>query len=80
MFKNFGRNKCLIGGIDVRPLTFGTPADVEAEVKKAIDRGRDCPGYVIACADGIPANVPLENVYAYFRTVEKYRIRTGKIL
>jgi hypothetical protein len=75
MFNTFGQRKCLVGGIDVRPLTFGAPADVEAEVKKAIDRGRDCPGYVIACADTIPANVPIANVYAYFDAVEKYRRR-----
>ena len=75
MFEQFGRDKCLIGGIDVRPLTLGSPEDVRQEVSKAIDKGRDCPGYVIACSDTIPANVPLENVYAYFDAVEKHRRR-----
>lgn len=75
MFKAFGRTKCLVGGIDVRKLTFGTPGDVTKEVRRAIDRGRDCPGYVICCADTIPANVPIPNVYAYFDAVAKYRKR-----
>ena len=75
MFETFGQTKCLVGGIDVRVLTFGTSTDVEAEVKRAINRGRDCPGYVIACSDTIPANVPIANVYAYFDAVEKYRRR-----
>ncbi|MDD5705907.1 MAG: uroporphyrinogen decarboxylase family protein [Kiritimatiellae bacterium] len=75
MFETFGKTKCLVGGIDVRKLTFGTPKDVDAEVKRAVDRGRDCPGYVIACADTIPSNVPLANVYAYFDAVEKCRRR-----
>jgi len=75
MFKRFGKDKCLIGGIDVRPLTFGNENDVRKEVKSAIERGKDCPGYVIACSDTIPANVPLKNVYAYFETVEKFRKR-----
>lgn len=75
MFESFGRNKCLIGGIDVRPLTLGSQKDVRQEVRKAIDLGRDCPGYVIACSDTIPANVPIENVYAYFDEVEKGRHR-----
>lgn len=75
MFTTFGQSKCLIGGIDARPLTFGTPAEVEGEVKRAIDRGRDCPGYVISCANSIPVNVPIANVYAYFKAVEKYRQR-----
>ena len=76
MFENFGKTKCLIGGIDVRPLTFGNPGDVEAEVSKVLRIGQDCPGYVAACADTIPANVPIANVYAYFNAVEKYRHRT----
>lgn len=73
MTSKFGKDKCLIGGISVKPLTFGSTADVEAEVQKAADLGRDCPGYVLACADTIPANVPLENVYAYFDAVERFR-------
>lgn len=76
MIEQFGQSKCLIGGVDVRPLTFGAPADVAAEVRQAIARGQDCPGYVINCSDGIPANVPLENVYAYFEAVERYRARS----
>jgi hypothetical protein len=75
IFETFGQSKCLIGGIDVRPLTFGTPDDVEAEVRRAIERGRDCPGYIIACSDTIPANVPLANVYRYFDVVEELRHR-----
>ncbi|MHB9070984.1 MAG: uroporphyrinogen decarboxylase family protein [Sedimentisphaerales bacterium] len=75
MFEKFGKDKCLIGGIDVRPLTFGKPADVEREVSKALQMGFNCPGYVVACANTIPANVPIENVYAYFEAIEKYRHR-----
>ena len=75
MFENFGKDKCLIGGIDVRPLTFGKPAEVEVEVSQALEKGRACPGYVAACADTIPANVPIENVYTYFDAVERYRCR-----
>ena len=75
MIEQFGRDKCLIGGVDVRPLTMGSAEDVRQEVRKAIEMGRDCPGYVIACAATIPANVPLENVYAYFDAVEKARQR-----
>jgi len=75
MFENFGKDKCLIGGIDVRILTFGTESEVEKHVKDIVAKGRKYPGYVIACADTIPANVPLKNVYRYFETVEKERKR-----
>lgn len=73
MTSRFGQDKCLIGGIDVKPLTFGTPEEVEEEVRRAACRGRDCPGYVLACAGTIPANVPIDNVYAYFDAVERFR-------
>jgi uroporphyrinogen decarboxylase-like protein len=75
MFDRFGQTKCLIGGIDVRPLTFGAPDDVEAEVTRAVELARHCPGYVISCSDTIPGNVPIQNVYRYFDTVEKLRHR-----
>ena len=76
MFDHFGQDKCLIGGVDACALTFGSVGDVELEVKRALERGKRCPGYVVACANTIPANVPRDNVYAYFKAVEKYRDRT----
>lgn len=76
MFDHFGKDKCLVGGVDVRPLTFGSPADVEREVEQAIERGKSCPGFVVACSNTIPANVPIDNVYAYFAAVEKHRHRS----
>jgi hypothetical protein len=75
MFRNFGRDKCLIGGVDGKVLTFGTPTEVEQEVRTAIDQGMGCPGFIVACADTIPANVPIPNAYAYFDAVERYRRR-----
>jgi len=39
MFQQFGQDKCLTGGIDVRVLTFGTPGEVQEEVRQAIDSG-----------------------------------------
>ena len=75
MFKNFGSIKCLLGGVDGRILTFGTKDEVKTEVKKVIDMASNCPGFILACSSTIPANVPIENVYTYFDTVEKYRNR-----
>ena len=75
MFKNFGKDRCLIGGIDGKVLAFGSENDIEIEVKNKLDKGRNCPGYVIACSDTIPSNVPIKNVYKYFECIEKYRYR-----
>jgi len=79
MFENFGPSKCLIGAIDVRPLTFGSEEDVKKEVANALMKGKKCPGYVAACGDTIPANVPIKNVYAYFDAVEQYRYRDSTV-
>lgn len=56
-------------------MTFGTTDEVEKHTRKVIEMGKRCPGYIIACADTIPANVPLKNIYKYFETVEKERRR-----
>lgn len=78
MFENFGRDKCLIGGIDTRILTFGAADEVEKHVRDTVSQYKKYPGYVIACADTIPSNVPLANVYKYFETVGKERYRQHK--
>lgn len=75
MLENFGSSKTLVGGINVRPLTFGNESDVQKEVEAALEKGKKYPGYIAACCDTIPGNVPIANVYAYFDAVEKYRYR-----
>ena len=62
--KNYGQTHVIIGNADCRVLTFGTPDDVRREVRRVMDRGRDCPGYFFAVGNHIPANCPLENVAA----------------
>ncbi len=73
--KNYGQSHVIIGNADCRVLTFGTPDDVRAEVRRVMNAGRDCPGFFFAVGNHIPANCPLENVEACLATYRELRQR-----
>jgi len=73
--RNYGQSHVIIGNADCRVLTFGTPDDVRAEVRRVMDRGRDCPGFFFAVGNHIPANCPLENVEACLDAYFELRAR-----
>jgi len=73
--KNYGQTHVIIGNADCRVLTFGTPREVRREVRRVMDKGRDCPGYFFAVGNHIPANCPLENVVACLDAYFAYRKR-----
>jgi hypothetical protein len=62
--RRYGRTHVIIGNADCRILTFGTEAEVRAEVKRCLDLGRHCPGYFFAVGNHIPPNVPIANAEA----------------
>jgi hypothetical protein len=66
MTETFGKTHVLIGNGDCRPLTFGTKADVRAEVERCMSLGKNCPGYFMCISGHIPANVPVENALYYY--------------
>ena len=67
--REFGADLCFWGGVDTQHvLPFGSPSDVEAEVRKRLtDLGRG-GGYVLASVHNIQAEVSPENVVAMFDT------------
>lgn len=67
--QKYGRTHVFVGNADCRVLTFGTREDVKAEVKRCLDLGKPCPGFIMAVGNHIPANVPLDNVLYYFDLV-----------
>lgn len=73
--KEFGREIAFWGGIDTQKiLPFGTPQEIEDEVKRVIDiLGRD-GGYIFAPGHNIQALVPAANIDAMFKAAQKYRI------
>lgn len=71
--QEFGDRLSFWGAIDTqRILPFGTPGDVEEEVKRRIYDLASGGGYVLAPVHNIQANVPPENIVAMFEAAKKY--------
>ena len=76
LVKNYGQTHVIIGNADCRVMTFGSAEDTRAEVKRVMEKGRNCPGYFFAVGNHIPPNTPLENVEACLDTYFQLRRRT----
>lgn len=71
--REFGADLTFVGGIDQpNVLVAGTPADVEAEVKRAIDILAPGGGFILGPAQQITDDVPFENVLTLYRTALEY--------
>ena len=72
--RDFGGRLAFYGGIDVQQLlTFGTPDQVRAEVRKNVDLFAQCGGYTVANAHHGVANIRPENVVAMLEEARQYR-------
>jgi uroporphyrinogen-III decarboxylase len=73
--EEFGKDFTFWGGsIDTqKTLPFGSPEEVKEEVKRLISIFRPGGGFVCAPVHNIQANVPVENVLAFFEVVNQYR-------
>ena len=69
----YGNKFCLVGGVDQREtLLNGSPQQVEATVKDAIERAGKRGGFMIGPGCTLNAETPLANYNAVARAVEKY--------
>jgi uroporphyrinogen-III decarboxylase len=71
----YGKTHVIIGNIDCRILAHGTREQIEAEVKRCADIGRNCPGYFFAVGNHIPHDVPIENADYYIELINRYGLR-----
>ncbi|MDO8586879.1 MAG: uroporphyrinogen decarboxylase family protein [Armatimonadota bacterium] len=71
MVRDYGKTHVLMGGADCRTLTFGSKEDIERELRWVFGLARDCPGFVFATGNHLPANIPLENALFYFELAEE---------
>jgi len=71
--KDYGDRICLIGNIDMSKLTFGTPEEVDAEVKEKIESLSPGGGYIISSSNSISDYLDTENVRAMLNAIRKYR-------
>lgn len=62
------------GGCDPVVLQFGSPADVEAEVRRRIADFAPGGGFVFASIHNIQANVPPANIVAMFEAAHRYGV------
>jgi uroporphyrinogen decarboxylase len=67
IYKRFGKDVCLHGGIDVKDLlVFGTPAQVKKEVEKIHRLWGNKGGMILTPSHDIVPGTPLENVLAIY--------------
>lgn len=64
--RDYGRTHVIMGSaVDCRTMTFGTPAQIRAEIDRTMPLAMSCPGFMFAVGNHIPSNVPIENATAY---------------
>ncbi len=67
-----GKTHVIVGSkVDCRTLTFGTTAQIAAEIDATLKVAMDCPGFMFAVGNHIPSNVPVENALFYFDYLSK---------
>jgi len=73
--KDFGKDLTFWGGgVDTQStLNKGTPEQVSDEVKRIIDLMAPCGGFVFAPVHNVQEDVPPENFWAMWDTLDKYR-------
>ena len=71
--REFGDHLSFWGGIDTQQvLPFGTPEQVEAEVKQRLADLAAGGGYVLASVHNLEADVPGENIWAMVQAAQQY--------
>ena len=73
--EKYGKTHSFIGNADTRILLNGTKEDIYQEVKRCMDIGKKCPGFIMAVGNHIPPNTPVENCLYYNDAFEKWRKR-----
>jgi len=71
--RKYGDRLSFWGTVDIQEvMPFGTPEDVEEEVRTRIQTIGPDGGLIIGPSHNIQPDVPLENTLAFYRAVEKY--------
>lgn len=70
--KEFGKDICFQGGIDLQKAMRGSQIDVENETRKRIKAFAPGGGYVLAAANNITNDIPLDNVFVLFRYAKQF--------
>ena len=72
----YGQSHVIVGSqVDCRTLTFGAPAAIQAEIDGTLSLARDCPGFIFAVGNHLPANIPLDNARFYIEYLRSHWAR-----
>lgn len=69
--EKYGKTHSFIGNADTRILLNGTKDEIYNEVKRCINIGKNCPGFIMAVGNHIPSNTPVENAIFYNEVYEE---------
>jgi uroporphyrinogen decarboxylase len=68
----YGDRVCFHGGFDTQDvLPFGTPDEIEAEVRRVMDALKPNGGYIFSAAHNIQRDVPAQNIVAMYRAAHQ---------
>ncbi len=71
--RDYGDRLCLMGNLDLdRLLPFGTPEEVEAQVRRLCEKIAPGGGFILSTCNILIDAVPPENALAMYRAAEKY--------
>ena len=73
--KKYGDEKFIVGNVNSTILSFGSPAEVEAEVQRCVNAAGKYPGYFLCATGSITNSMPMENIDTYFDCVSRSRVR-----
>lgn len=73
--ERYGKTHVIVGNADTSILLLGSRDDIEREVRRCMDTARQCPGFIMAVGNHIPANTPVENALYYDEMYRKYAKR-----
>ena len=69
--EKYEKNHSFIGNIDTGKLLHGNYEEIENEVKRCMDVGKSCPGFIMAVGNHIPSNTPVDKALFYNECYEK---------
>lgn len=65
--QKYGHTHAILGSaVDCRTLTYSTKDQIRNEVDQTLRLAKDCPGFMVAVGNHLPANIPIENALFYF--------------
>jgi uroporphyrinogen decarboxylase len=72
--ERYGKKLCFFGGVNTDTLLNGSPEELRAEVRSAIDEAAGGGGLVLTCSNVVPAGATLESYLAVREAVRDFGV------